>query len=152
VVRTETMVNGGGSGSGSLGGGGGGNGGASSSKGMQGGIFAREDGASCQDPPGILREESVTKARKWNTDIPNILPHERVFPIQIGSELFRLSGASISSDGMYGKGKGMGKEPRLTNLEHPHTFPSFFNASCSKRKTTAMIQTPYEPYTSTAIP
>ncbi|KAB5583535.1 hypothetical protein GE09DRAFT_1278732 [Coniochaeta sp. 2T2.1] len=32
------------------------------------------------------------------TNIPNILPHERVFPIQIGSELFKLSGASISSD------------------------------------------------------
>jgi hypothetical protein len=31
--------------------------------------------------------------------IPKILPHERVFPIQIGSELFKLSGASISSDG-----------------------------------------------------
>ncbi len=31
--------------------------------------------------------------------IPNILPHERVFPVQIGSELFKLSGASISSDG-----------------------------------------------------
>ncbi|KAF8462895.1 hypothetical protein BDZ91DRAFT_732637 [Kalaharituber pfeilii] len=31
-------------------------------------------------------------------DIPRILPHERVFPIQIGSELFRLSGASICSD------------------------------------------------------
>lgn len=31
--------------------------------------------------------------------IPHILPHERVFPIQIGSELFKLSGASISSDG-----------------------------------------------------
>ncbi|KAK3951884.1 hypothetical protein QBC32DRAFT_342820 [Pseudoneurospora amorphoporcata] len=30
--------------------------------------------------------------------IPNILPHERVFPIQIGSELFKLSGASLSSD------------------------------------------------------
>ncbi|ROT36399.1 hypothetical protein SODALDRAFT_335500 [Sodiomyces alkalinus F11] len=30
--------------------------------------------------------------------IPHILPHERVFPIQIGSELFKLSGASISSD------------------------------------------------------
>lgn len=30
--------------------------------------------------------------------IPMILPHERVFPIQIGSELFKLSGASISSD------------------------------------------------------
>jgi hypothetical protein len=90
------MVNGGGSGNG------GGNGGASSSKGMQGGIFAREDGTQIsQEPPGILREEAVSKARKWNTDIPNILPHERVFPIQIGSELFRLSGASISSDGTY---------------------------------------------------
>ncbi|KAK4142006.1 uncharacterized protein C8A04DRAFT_38660 [Dichotomopilus funicola] len=30
--------------------------------------------------------------------IPNILPHERVFPVQLGSELFKLSGASISSD------------------------------------------------------
>jgi hypothetical protein len=30
---------------------------------------------------------------------PSILPPEKVFPIQIGSELFRLSGASISSDG-----------------------------------------------------
>ena len=38
-------------------------------------------------------------ARKLNTSIPHILPHEKVFPIQIGSELFRLSGASISSDG-----------------------------------------------------
>jgi hypothetical protein len=52
--------------------------------------------------PGILREPlvAIAPARKMNTDIPNILPHERVFPIQIGSELFRLSGASISSDGM----------------------------------------------------
>ncbi|KAI7774224.1 hypothetical protein LA080_009068 [Diaporthe eres] len=30
--------------------------------------------------------------------IPFILPHERVFPIQIGSELYKLSGASLSSD------------------------------------------------------
>jgi hypothetical protein len=52
------------------------------------------------EPPGILRDPAVTQARKWNTEIPNILPHERVFPIQIGSQLFRLSGASISSDGM----------------------------------------------------
>jgi len=28
-----------------------------------------------------------------------MLPAEKVFPIQIGSELFRLSGASITSDG-----------------------------------------------------
>lgn len=37
-------------------------------------------------------EKSISK-------IPEILPHERVFPIQIGSELFKLSGASLSSDG-----------------------------------------------------
>ena len=43
--------------------------------------------------------------------IPHILPHERVFPIQIGGELFKLSGASLSSDGasridteMFGQG------------------------------------------------
>lgn len=50
------------------------------------------------DPPGILRNP---EARGWNADIPNHLPHEKVFPIQIGTELFRLSGASLSSDGMY---------------------------------------------------
>lgn len=32
------------------------------------------------------------------TEIPPVLPHERVFPIQIGGELFKLSGASLSSD------------------------------------------------------
>lgn len=38
--------------------------------------------------------------------IPHILPHERVFPIQIGSELFKLSGASLSSDGVYSSPRG----------------------------------------------
>jgi len=47
--------------------------------------------------PGGWREPP----RKLQPDIPHILPHEKVFPIQIGSELFRLSGASISSDGQY---------------------------------------------------
>lgn len=51
--------------------------------------------------PGILRDPVAAGARKMNTDIPNILPHEKVFPIQIGSDLFRLSGASISSDGKH---------------------------------------------------
>jgi hypothetical protein len=57
------------------------------------------------DPPGILRDPLASTARKYNTEIPHILPHERVFPIQIGSELFRLSGASLSSDGMCFPGK-----------------------------------------------
>ena len=34
--------------------------------------------------------------------LPSILPPEKVFPIQIGSDLFRLSGASIASDGENG--------------------------------------------------
>ncbi|KAI9158577.1 Replication factor C subunit [Paramyrothecium foliicola] len=38
-----------------------------------------------------LPEQDITK-------VPRILPHERVFPIQIGGELFKLSGASLSSD------------------------------------------------------
>ncbi|KAK4135756.1 hypothetical protein BT67DRAFT_400038 [Trichocladium antarcticum] len=41
--------------------------------------------------------EPTTSTEQPN-HIPKILPHERVFPIQIGSELFKLSGASISSD------------------------------------------------------
>lgn len=48
-------------------------------------------------PPGILRDEADTRVR--NGEIPIVLPHERVFRIQIGSELFTLSGASLSSDG-----------------------------------------------------
>lgn len=47
--------------------------------------------------PGIMRDP----ARMRGPEIPHVLPHEKVFPIQIGSKLFRLSGASISSDGMY---------------------------------------------------
>ncbi|KAK4121846.1 hypothetical protein N657DRAFT_99229 [Parathielavia appendiculata] len=43
---------------------------------------------------GFNEPDSMIAANR----IPNILPHERVFPIQIGCELFKLSGASISSD------------------------------------------------------
>jgi hypothetical protein len=41
---------------------------------------------------GILREGHRQQ---------RLLPAEKVFPIQIGSALFRLSGASITSDGLY---------------------------------------------------
>jgi hypothetical protein len=46
--------------------------------------------------PGIVRDPSTVRG----LEIPHVLPHEKVFPIQIGSKLFRLSGASLSSDGM----------------------------------------------------
>lgn len=78
---------------------GGGNGGKAPS-GTTSTLPPSQDEKQSTEPPGILRDPAVIQARKWNTEIPNILPHERVFPIQIGSELFRLSGASISSDGV----------------------------------------------------
>ncbi|OIW27725.1 hypothetical protein CONLIGDRAFT_634065 [Coniochaeta ligniaria NRRL 30616] len=51
-------------------------------------------------PPHLPQQQknAGSSSLELVTKIPNILPHERVFPIQIGSELFKLSGASISSD------------------------------------------------------
>jgi hypothetical protein len=69
-------------------------------EGKTGGMTLPREETVTPNLPGILRNPVVPTVRKLNTDIPNILPHERVFPIQIGCDLFRLSGASISSDGM----------------------------------------------------
>ena len=46
--------------------------------------------------PSILRQRQIEAFR----DGKGGLPAEKGFPIQIGSELFRLSGASIMSDGL----------------------------------------------------
>jgi hypothetical protein len=43
--------------------------------------------------------QSDQKRRILEAPAPSFLPAGKVFPVQIGSELFRLSGASISSDG-----------------------------------------------------
>jgi hypothetical protein len=55
-------------------------------------------------------------------NLDNMLPAGKVFPIQIGSELFRLSGASISSDGKHSPDNFWAQISRLRLLEHPHTF------------------------------
>jgi len=52
-----------------------------------------------QQKPAPMSVAPPPSSTQLITKIPKILPHERVFPIQIGSELFKLSGASISSDG-----------------------------------------------------
>jgi len=44
----------------------------------------------------IVAPERPTEATI--TRIPEILPHGRMFPIQIGTELFKLSGLALSSD------------------------------------------------------
>lgn len=55
-----------------------------------------------QQPASARASNPVAKGSKTPTGHPpSILPPEKVFPIQIGSELFRLSGASISSDGLW---------------------------------------------------
>ncbi|KAI9811679.1 MAG: hypothetical protein M1832_000713 [Thelocarpon impressellum] len=59
------------------------------------------NGRAASDGGRSAKEPRTTKAVRWRNEfpeIPKILPHEKVFPVQIGSELFRLSGASISSD------------------------------------------------------
>ncbi|KAK2762322.1 hypothetical protein FQN54_001332 [Arachnomyces sp. PD_36] len=48
-------------------------------------------GAPTLRPPGLVTSDE-------NANTGSTLPPEKVFPIQIGSELFRLSGASIGSD------------------------------------------------------
>jgi hypothetical protein len=53
---------------------------------------------------------------------PDMLPAGKVFPIQIGSELFRLSGASISSDGKHDRQISFAQVKKLRLLEHPRTF------------------------------
>jgi hypothetical protein len=52
--------------------------------------------------PPKLKQSDSSEARRVAEIAPHlttVLPAGKVFPIQIGSELFRLSGASISSDG-----------------------------------------------------
>ncbi|KAK5074229.1 hypothetical protein LTR64_006626 [Lithohypha guttulata] len=53
-----------------------------------------QHGSSGRLAPGVTGRGSKTPTGHP----PSILPPEKVFPVQIGSELFRLSGASISSD------------------------------------------------------
>lgn len=56
---------------------------------------ARQNGGQpAARPPGILASDQDPNPK-------STLPAEKVFPIQIGSELFRLSGASIGSDGQF---------------------------------------------------
>lgn len=57
-------------------------------------------GSENHTPKALTRQSSQSiSTPQLVSKIPQILPHERVFPIQIGSELFKLSGASLSSDG-----------------------------------------------------
>lgn len=62
--------------------------------------------------------------RRTLTDpsMPMVLPARKVFPIQIGDKLFRLSGASISSDG-----KSILRHSALRMLADIRRAPSYFS-------------------------
>lgn len=59
----------------------------------------RKEPSKGTGPQGRVIDVSTPRRVVEPRGSPDILPSGKVFPIQIGSELFRLSGASISSDG-----------------------------------------------------
>ena len=76
----------------------------------QSGVNTRQQSADTSDiaqassatefEPTIAQDGSSGQQRSLaDTAMPMVLPARKVFPIQIGDKLFRLSGASISSDG-----------------------------------------------------
>ena len=77
-----------------------------------------------------------------NHPAPSILPAEKVFPIQIGSELFRLSGASIASDGLYlwtfHLTFSYAKNPRA-----PSYFSQFFEDQIKQNEESGGVRTLY---------
>jgi hypothetical protein len=86
--------------------------------------------ANSTRPSDYGRSRKIVEAPGRDT---SQLPAGKVFPIQIGSELFRLSGASLSSDGKHLKSlnlliihillllQAMVSTDALRILEHPHT-------------------------------
>lgn len=81
------------------------------------------------NPPGIVRSAASNSSQQnFST-----LPDEKGFTIQIGSELFRLSGASIMSDGMSNEISDF-QEHGLRILEHPRTSRHISSNSCSKTR------------------
>lgn len=61
------------------------------------------------------------------------LPLEKVFPIQIGTELFRLSGASIASDGMSSH-PGVWSRGTQANEAAPSYFSRFFETQLQQNE------------------
>lgn len=87
-------------------------------------VGARKSTGKGTGPQG--REIDVSESRRVveSSGSADMLPAGRVFPIQIGSALFRLSGASLCSDGKHAPSRKLIKTPMLTPQEHPPTSPT----------------------------
>jgi hypothetical protein len=85
----------------------------------------RKEQSKGTGPQGRVIDVSKPRRVVESPGGPDMLPAGKVFPIQIGSELFRLSGASISSDGKHSPRTCWPWNSKLRLLEHPHTFRIF---------------------------
>lgn len=70
------------------------------------------------------------------------LPPEKVFPIQIGSELFRLSGASLASDGQCPLQRRV-CQTQTDPPAAPSYFSQFFEDQLRQSGDTANVRTLY---------
>ena len=82
----------------------------------------RKEPSKGTGPQGRVIDVSAPRRIAESRAGAEVLPSGKVFPIQIGSELFRLSGASISSDGEYHTNCLTVPRRKLTMQERPHTF------------------------------
>lgn len=80
--------------------------------------------------PGVLR----TRQGEEDKNEQQALPHAKGFPIQIGSENFKLSGASIMSDGQSSFAICPCSWSLLRILEHPHTSQGSLRNSFDRAK------------------
>lgn len=95
-------------------------------------------------PPSSSQDPTQTRgSRTASGHPPSILPPEKVFPIQIGSELFRLSGASISSDGTPQCQVSMLQNSGLTQYPAPSYFTQFFEEQIRQNEETGGVRTLY---------
>lgn len=69
----------------------------------------------------------------FDPNIPQILPHDRMYNIQIGTKLFKISGASLSSDGpSYFTNYFIKKDlERTNNNKSPSNSPTTVSSSAS---------------------
>lgn len=89
----------------------------------------RKEQSKGTGPQGRVIDVSTPRKIPESPGGRDVLPAGKVFPIQIGSQLFRLSGASLSSDGKHGS-KYETEACQLRPLEHPRTFHISSASNC----------------------
>lgn len=93
------------------------------------GASSTSNGKPSSKTLGVIRTGDIMMRHRRS-----ILPHEKAFSIQIGCKLFKLSGASINSDGkLVFSDIGW---PSLKSLEYPRISQDTSKSSCDYMKMT----------------